>query len=132
MEVRGTPGSEAWIKAKVKVIQIGENSTSYRVQPVGVIDFQNYLIEVDAADILFETDAAAMLAETSRRLEEIKEDLERDPLEEEPKEEPEEAPAPRRRGRPKKATVEGLMAKAEQARIRREAEEAPLWVENDT
>jgi len=129
MEVRGTPGSEAWIKAKVKVIQIGENGTSYRVQPVGVVDFQNYLIEVDAADILFETDAAAMLAETSRRLEEIKEDSERDLLEEEPEEE---EPAPRRRGRPKKATVEGLMAKAEQARIRREAEEAPLWVENDT
>lgn len=51
---------------------------------------------------------------------------------EEPQEEPEEEPAPRRRGRPKKATVEGLMAKAEQARIRSEAEEAPLWVENDT
>lgn len=128
MEVRGTPGSEAWIKAKVKVIQIGENGTSYRVQPVGVIDFQNYLIEVDAADILFETDAAEMLKAEKQPEEE---DPQEEP-EEEPQEEPEEAPVPRRRGRPKKATVEGLMAKAEQARIRREAEEAPLWVENDT
>lgn len=131
MEVRGTPGSEAWIKAKVKVIQIGEKSTSYRVQPVGVIDFQNYLLEVDAADILFETDAAEMLkAEKQPEEEESKGYSIMDP--ELPAVKYETPEAPRRRGRPKKATVEGLMAKAEQARIRSEAEEAPLWVENDT
>lgn len=129
MEVRGTPGGEAWIKATVKAIQIRETGTSYFVQLEGRDEWH----EVDAADIIFETDAAAMLAETSRRLEDIKEDLERDPLEDIgtgnyriPEAEPK-----RGRGRPRKATVEGLMAKAEQARIRREAEN-PLWVENDT
>ena len=127
MEVRGTPGGEAWIKAKVKIIQITEAGTTYYV----MIDGSGQIKE---GDILFETDAAAMLAETSRRLEDIKEDLERDPLEDIgagnyriPEAEPK-----RGRGRPRKATVEGLMAKAEQARIRREAEKDPLWVENET
>lgn len=130
MEVRGTLGGEAWIKAIVKAIQIRETGTSYFVQLEGRDEWH----EVDAADIIFETDAAAMLAETSRRLEDIKEDLERDPLEDIgagnyriPEAEPK-----RGRGRPRKATVEGLMAKAEQARIKREAEEDPLWVENET
>ena len=73
MEVRGTPGGEAWIKAIVKAIQIRETGTSYFVQLEGRDEWH----EVDAADIIFETDAAAMLAETSRRLEDIKEDLSR-------------------------------------------------------
>ena len=130
MEVRGTPGGEAWIKATVKIIEITEAGTTYYVK----IDGSGQAFEIKEGDIIFETDAAAMLAETSRRLEDIKEDLERDPLEEIgagnyriPEAEPK-----RGRGRPKKATVEGLMAKAEQARIRREAEENPLWVENET
>lgn len=130
MEVRGTPGDEAWIKAIVKAIQIRENGTSYFVQLEGRDEWH----EVDAADIIFETDAAAILAETSRRLEEIKEDLEEDPLEDIdagkyriPETEPK-----RGRGRPRKATVEGLMAKAEQVRISREASDGPLWVENNT
>lgn len=89
------------------------------------IDRSGQAFEVKEANILFETDTAAMLAETSRRLDEIKEDLERDPLKEEPEEEPEEAPAPRRRGRPKKATVESLMAKVEQVKIRKEG--GNLW-----
>lgn len=124
MEVRGTPGGEAWIKATVKAIQIRENGTSYFVQLEGRDEWH----EVDAADILFNTDAAVMLGETSRRLEEIKEDLEGDPLEDIgagdyriPEAEPK-----RGRGRPRKATVEGLMAKAEQARIRRD-EGGDLW-----
>lgn len=130
MEVRGTPGGEAWIKAKVKIIEITEAGTTYYVS----IDGSGQAFERKEREILFETDAAAMLAETSRRLEDIKEDLERDPLEDIgagnyriPEAEPK-----RGRGRPRKATVEGLMAKAEQARIRREAEEDPLWVENET
>lgn len=129
MEVRGTPGGEAWIKAKIKIIQITEAGTTYYVK----IDGSGQSFEIKEGDILFDTDAAAMLAETSRRLEDIKEDLERDPLEDIgagnyriPEAEPK-----RGRGRPRKATVEGLMAKAEQARIRREAEEDPLWVEPD-
>lgn len=132
MEVKGNIGDVVFVKSKIRKIQIAENGTSYSVQPEGVVNIRDHLLEVDAKDIMFEGDAAAMLAETSRQLEEIKEDLERDPLEDEPEEEPEEPPAPRRRGRPKKATVEGLMAKAEQAKIRREAEEGPLWVENNT
>lgn len=130
MEVRGTPGGEAWIKATVKIIEITEAGTTYYVK----IDGSGQAFEIKEGGILFETDAAAMLAETSRRLEDIKEDLERDPLEDIgagnyriPEAEPK-----RGRGRPRKATVEGLMAKAEQARIRREAEKDPLWVENDT
>lgn len=130
MEVRGTPGGEAWIKATVKIIEITEAGITYYVK----IDGFGQAFEIKEGDILFETDAAAMLAETSRRLEDIKEDLERDPLEDIgagnyriPEAEPK-----RGRGRPRKATVEGLMAKAEQARIRREAEKDPLWVENDT
>lgn len=35
MEVRGTPGGEAWIKATVKAIQIRETGTSYFVQLEG-------------------------------------------------------------------------------------------------
>lgn len=134
MEVKGNIGDVVFVKSKIRKIQIGENGTSYSVQPEGVVNIRDHLLEADAADILFETDAAAMLAETSRQLEEIKEDLEPDPLEDIdagkyriPETEPK-----RGRGRPRKATVEGLMAKAEQARIRREAEEDPLWVENDT
>lgn len=138
MEVRGNIGDVVFVKSKIRKIQIGEGGTSYCVQPEGVVDFRSCLLEVDAEDIMFETDAAAMLADTSRRLEEIKEDLEQDPkgfstLEPElPAYTIPEAEPKRGRGRPKKATVEGLMAKAEQARIRREAEENPLWVENDT
>lgn len=123
MEVRGTPGGEAWIKATVTEIQIRQDATHYFVRLDG---FQSEF-KVKAENILFETDAAAMLAETSRRLEDIKEDLERDPLEDIgagnyriPEAEPK-----RGRGRPRKATVEGLMAKAEQARIRNEG--GSLW-----
>ena len=119
MEVRGTPGGEAWIKATVKAIQIRENGISYFVQLEGRDEWH----EVDAADILFETDPAEMM-EIEKKIEELKEM---------PAVKFETPEAPRRgRGRPKKATVEGLMAKAEQARIRREAEEDPLWVENET
>lgn len=124
MEVRGTPGGEAWIKAKVQVIQITEAGTTYYVK----VDGSGQAFEIKEGDILFDTDAAAMLAETSSRLEEIKEDLERDPLEDIgsgdyriPEAEPK-----RGRGRPRKATVEGLMAKAEQARIKRN-EGGDLW-----
>jgi predicted HicB family RNase H-like nuclease len=124
MEVRGTPGGEAWIKATVTEIQIRQDATHYFVRLDG---FQSEF-KVKAENILFESDSVEMLKAKKQPEEE---DPQEEP-EEEPQEEPEEAPAPRRRGRPKKATVEGLMAKAEQARIRREAEEAPLWVENDT
>lgn len=123
MEVRGEIGATCFVKATVKVIEIGENGTTYLVSLQEGGDFH----EIKAEDILFETDAAAILAETSRRLEEIKEDLEEDPLEDIdagkyriPETEPK-----RGRGRPRKATVEGLMAKAEQAKIRKDG--GDLW-----
>lgn len=120
MEVRGEIGATCFVKATVKVIEIGENGTTYLVTLHEGGDYHG----IKAEDILFETDPAEMLK------------AEKQPEEEEPKgysimdpelpavkfETPE---APRRRGRPKKATVEGLMAKAEQARIKKEG--GDLW-----
>ena len=121
MEVRGNIGDIVFVKSKIRKIQIGEGGTSYCVQPEGVVDWRSCLLEVDAEDIMFEADAAGTLKAEEQS--------------ERPAEVPGvkfETPEAPRRGRPKKATVEGLMAKAEQARIRREAEEDPLWVENET
>jgi hypothetical protein len=120
MEIIGKPGEEVWVKAKIHLINITEDGTTYYVK----LDETGPAFGKRAEDII--AAAPKIIREPAKR-----EKPQEEP-EDEPEEEPEEEPAPRRRGRPKKATVEGLMAKAEQARIRREAEEAPLWVENDT
>lgn len=112
MEIIGKPGDEVWVKAKIHLINITEDGTTYYVK----LDESGQAFGKREEDII--AAAPKIIRELAKR--------------EEPQDEPEEEPAPRRRGRPKKATVEGLMAKAEQARIRSEAEEAPLWVENDT
>ena len=110
MELKGKPGEEVWIKAQVNFVQIGLEGVSY------FVDIEGQLVQFP--------ESAVMAVKR-----------------EEPQEEPEEEPkgysimdpelpavkyetpeAPRRRGRPKKATVEGLMAKAEQAKIRNEAD----------
>lgn len=118
MEVRGIPGGEAWIRATVKAIQIRETGTSYFVQLEGCDEWH----EVDAADILFDTDPAEALG-TIKEYPGIKCDTLEPP--EMPAVKFETPETPRRRGRPKKATVEGLMAKAEQAKIRKEG--GDLW-----
>lgn len=127
MELKGKPGEDVWVKATVNFVQIGLEGVSY------FVDIEGQLVQFPASAVM----AVSVLddPETVKREEPRVEPVVRlaiDEHQDEPEEEPEEAPAPRRRGRPKKATVEGLMAKAEQAKIRREAEEGPLWVENDT
>lgn len=123
MELKGKPGEDVWVKAQVNFIQIGLEGVSY------FVDIEGQLVQFPATAVM----AVSVLddPETVKREEPRVEPVVRLAVDEY-QDEPEEAPAPRRRGRPKKATVEGLMAKAEQARIRREAEEDPLWVENDT
>lgn len=123
MELKGKPGEEVWVKAQVNFIQIGLEGVSY------FVDIEGQLVQFPATAVM----AVSVLddPETVKREEPRVEPVVRLAVDEY-QDEPEEEPAPRRRGRPKKATVEGLMAKAEQARIRREAEEDPLWVENDT
>ena len=123
MELKGKPGEEVWVKAQVNFVQIGLEGVSY------FVDIEGQLVQFPATAVM----AVSVLddPETVKREEPRVEPVVRLAVDEY-QDEPEEEPAPRRRGRPKKATVEGLMAKAEQARIRREAEEDPLWVENDT
>lgn len=127
MELKGKPGEEVWIKATVNFIQIGLDGASY------FVDIEGQLVQFPESAVM----AVSVLDDP--------ETVKREELKDVPQEEPEAAPedpgavpaAPeevpkRRRGRPKKATVEGLMAKAEKAKIRNEAEEEPLWVKNYT
>lgn len=114
MELKGKPGEEVWIKAAVNFIQIGLDGVSY------FVDIEGQLVQFPESAVM-----AVSVPDDS-------ETVKREEPQEEPEEEPEEAPTPRRRGRPKKATVEGLMAKAEQVRISREMSDGPLWVENYT
>lgn len=118
MEVRGEIGATCFVKATVKVIEIGENGTTYLVTLQEGGDYH----EVKAEDILFETNSAEML-EAEKKIEELKEM---------PAVKFETPEAPRRRGRPKKASVDDLMKRAEQAKKSRPCDEDPLWVENDT
>lgn len=104
MELKGKPGEEVWIKAQVNFVQIGLEGVSY------FVDIEGQLVQFP--------ESAVMAVKREEPQEEPVVRLSVD----EHQEEPEEEPAPRRRGRPKKATVEGLMAKAEQAKIRNEVD----------
>lgn len=120
MELKGKPGEEVWIKATVNFVQIGLDGASY------FVDIEGQLVQFPESAVM----AVSVLddPETVKR-EELKEDPQEDPGA--VPADPEEVPK-KRRGRPKKATVEGLMAKAEKAKIRNEVEEEPLWVKNYT
>lgn len=123
MELKGKPGEDVWVKAKVNFIQIGLEGVSY------FVDIEGQLVQFPATAVM----AVSVLddPETVKREEPRVEPVVRLAIDEH-QDEPEEEPAPRRRGRPRKATVEGLMAKAEQARIRNEELDMSLWVDNDT
>ena len=108
MELKGKPGEEVWIKATVNFIQIG-------------LDGASYFVEIEGQLVQF-PESAVMAVSVLDDPETVKREEPQEEPKEELKEEPKEEPAPRRRGRPKKATVEGLMAKAEQAKIRNEAD----------
>lgn len=110
MELKGKPGEEVWIKAKVNFIQIGLDGASY------FVDIEGQLVQFPESAVM----AVSVLddPETVKR--------------EEPQEEPEAAPKDpgavpadpeevpkKRRGRPRKATVEDLVVRAEGKRPQR-------------
>lgn len=103
MEIKGRPGEEIWVKATVNFIHAGLDGVSY------FVDIEGQLVQFP--------ESAVMILEPA---EEPQEEPEK-----EPEEEPEEAPAgvigddgsfipePRKkRGRPRKATVEDLMRRS--------------------
>lgn len=123
MEIRGDIGAEAYVKATVKHIHITEAGVTYYVQHDG----SGQLFEIKESDILFDTDPAEMLGMVKEYPAVKYETMEppgysvMDP--ELPAVKFETPEAPRRRGRPKKASVDDLMKRAEQAKIRKEIEE---------
>jgi len=98
MEIIGKPGEEVWVKAKIHLITLTEAGITYYVK----MDGSGQSFEMKEGDIM----AAAPKI--------IREPVNR----EEPQEEPEAAPK-KRRGRPRKATVEDLVARAEGERPQR-------------
>lgn len=114
MELKGKPGEEVWIKATVNFVQIGLDGASY------FVDIEGQLVQFPESAVM----AVSVLDDpkTVKR-----EELKEDPLEEPeaaPKDpgavpaDPEEVPK-KRRGRPRKATVEDLVARAEGERSQR-------------
>lgn len=95
MEIKGRPGEEIWVKAKINFIQAGLDGVSY------FVDIEGQLVQFP--------ESAVMILEPA-------EEPQEEP-EEEPKEpgavpaDPEEVPK-KRRGRPRKATVEDLMRRS--------------------
>lgn len=104
MKIIGKPGEEVWVKAKIHLITLTEAGITYYVK----MDGSGQSFEMKEGDIM----AAAP--------EIIREPVNR----EEPKDpgavpaDPEEVPK-KRRGRPRKATVEDLVARAEGERPQR-------------
>lgn len=103
MEIKGRPGEEIWVKATVNFIQAGLDGVSY------FVDIEGQLVQFP--------ESAVMILEPA---EDPQEEPEEEP-EEEPKEEPKEPGAvpadleevpKRRRGRPRKATVEDLLRRS--------------------
>ena len=95
MEIKGRPGEEIWVKATINFIQAGLDGVSY------FVDIEGQLVQFP--------ESAVMILEPA-------EEPQEEP-EEEPKEpgavpeDPEEVPK-KRRGRPRKATVEDLMRRS--------------------
>ena len=88
MEIKGNIGEEVYVKAKIKSISVDQDGTRYFLD----VEYEDTK-GVDSSEILFN-------AEPEKAAEEVPEEVA-------------EIPAPaKRRGRPRKATVDDLIKKA--------------------
>lgn len=98
MEIKGNIGEEIYVKAKIKSINVDQDGTRYFLY----IEYEDTK-GLDSSEILFN-------AEPEKAAEEVPEEVV-EGVAEEVAEEVVETP-PKRRGRPRKATVDDLMKKA--------------------
>ena len=98
MEIKGNIGDEVFLKAKLTGANIYEDGSVVYLVKCGEENFM-----VDSSEVKFEEKKTAV-----------------------PKKKEEPAAAPKRRGRPKKATVEGTMAKYEEMINRAKSMDAGL------
>lgn len=98
MEIKGRPGEEIWVKATVNFIQAGLDGVSY------FVDIEGQLVQFP--------ESAVMILEPAEEPQEQPEEEPKDPGA--VPADPEEVPK-KRRGRPRKATVEDLMRRSNAA-----------------
>ncbi len=114
MEIKGKPGDEVWIRATLRKIVVTESGVEYYANPTGTdsrFSFKAEDIKIDTE----EPDVATVQAgrRTAEEVEQRKKFQEVIDSVDEGK---------KKRGRPRKATVEDLMHKADQALA-----ESPLY-----
>lgn len=107
MEIKGELGQEVLVRAKINSVNVSPEGAVYQLGNKWMVDIKDHSIIVKEEDIIFQDEKPKKASAPKK------------------KEEP--AAAPKKRpGRPKKATVEGTMAKYEEMINRAKSMDAGL------